>query len=316
MAHEVRHFPEGGRFPEGGLVDRLDKTLSRLFFHLTLPAPLEFALSFPGACFGNPLYCLGVAPVLLASAAKNAQTGDTTARILGSSVLAVSAGVWWRQAWVGSQAKELKDDEGLGALSEAFGITGVLVCPHVTMGVIKLAGCAEGPAALYLTTWLVTQTVVEAIKQFFSRRRPAYVLKEELEEVPRAIKELSEAVKTESQRCLAFPSGDAAGAGAFCATLALAMPGVLSNPDVLLEPKVLAPLLTVTLLSPLGRMYWHAHHLLDVTVGYSCGLGVTLALHKFLKPGWIHVPLAQLCTVLLWDRLKGLKPKALPAERR
>ena len=57
-----------GRFPEGGDVDRLDKSLSRTIFHISLPWVAEMMLTVPGCWFGCPPFAIGVVPVLLAAA--------------------------------------------------------------------------------------------------------------------------------------------------------------------------------------------------------------------------------------------------------
>ena len=68
-----------------------------------------------------------------------------------------------------------------------------------------------------------------------------------------------------------FPSGDAAGAAAF----AVSAFWLSMNPLWLL----CAPL------SAFGRMYFHAHHLLDVSVGVGIGALVTAGLHVAFKRG-------------------------------
>ena len=102
-----------------------------------------------------------------------------------------------------------------------------------------------------------------------------------------------------------FPSGDVV--GATCFALALRR-----GPGACCAPAAAA----CVLLSAFGRMYWQAHHLLDVLVGGALAAGTCQALELLLGGAsaaqWWHLGLAQLLVLVLAKALRAI-PAAPPA---
>ena len=90
-------------------------------------------------------------------------------------------------------------------------------------------------------------------------------------EVRREFRQLQTGLNRNSTAHASFPSGDAAGAAVFAASAFL-----LSGKALWL---LIAPL------ASFGRMYFHAHHLLDVSVGVLIGFVVTVVLNGMFKHG-------------------------------
>lgn len=285
-----------GRFPEGGALDRLDKALSGPIFRLVLPAPAEVALSMPGAWFGCGPYALGLAPLLLAASVGR----DTPKAKLVGLPLAAGIGLWLKKAL--APVEELKRGRGLTHIYIAFYKSPVvsLGTPHMVMGVIHAMGFGGYTRApvLYMSSWFLVQALIEGVKGLVWRRRPTVALRDELDSVHRALPELGHSTRVASQANLSFPSGDAAGAAAFGVALALA------------APELRAPALTVAALSAFGRVYFHCHHLLDVSVGSCIGACVVLLMNRCRDLCWGHVLLAEVFTMAIWMPLQKLKPKA------
>lgn len=88
-----------------------------------------------------------------------------------------------------------------------------------------------------------------------------------------------------------FPSGDSAGA----ATMAVSCMLVTGRWEWAL----------LAVLSAGGRMFFHAHHLLDVLAGCAVGAGCTLGLHAALGDawelcGWRHYACVQAAFLVVW----------------
>ena len=111
-----------------------------------------------------------------------------------------------------------------------------------------------------------------------------------------------------STRHEAFPSGDVASAAAFSATLVLLGGG----------PGMWA----FTVLSALGRIYFHAHHLLDVMVGCLVGAITVFAADKVLPiVHWTAVHAASSVLVFViamraMKKQKGVDSSSGPESRR
>merc|ERR1711972_1066167 len=103
---------------------------------------------------------------------------------------------------------------------------------------------------------------------------------------------------SDAQGNLSFPSGDAAGSAAFAMTLALAV------------PEFRKPACVLAALSAIGRMYFHAHHFLDVAVGELLGVSMVLLMNRctqFGPFGWGHTIVTQAIVALSWKHLQKLK---------
>ena len=137
--------------------------------------------------------------------------------------------------------------------------------------------------AFYICCWGLTQLPIVYIKLIAGRRRPCAVPYRNgtggLDKVKRTVvgKYMSLHLQLGRSAIESFPSGDAAGAGAFGAALVL----ITGNYMWLLA----------TVLGSFGRVYFHAHHLLDVVFGASVGVVVTYSLNSAIPWQtftWMH----------------------------
>ena len=100
-----------------------------------------------------------------------------------------------------------------------------------------------------------------------------------------------------------FPSGDSAGAAAMAVSC------------MLVTGRWQWALLAV--LSAGGRMFFHAHHLMDVVAGCAVGAGCTMGLHAALGGawelcGWRHYACVQAAFLVVWrGALYQAKPPSL-----
>jgi len=278
-----------GRFPEGGTLDRLDKSFSRPFFHCVLPTSFELLLTIPAGWFGCPAYAMGLMPLVMAATAR--QTSRFRALLAG--MVALSGGAWFKLCY-----DSCTQGSGLIKAFTFLSFGRVMVLPHGAMALLSL-GSSEGlsAAALYTSSWFAAQLLAEAFKSLSWRKRPLMALQSELESVQRAVPDFKSLVKHSSQANASFPSGDAAGSAVFCSALVLTTGSYHVPASVLL------------LLTAVGRMYFHCHHLFDVLAGSALGLGVTLTLSRAGRLGWSHVLLLQLCLAGLWKPVQRLKPQ-------
>lgn len=289
-----------GLFPEGGTLDRLDKCLSRPFFRLSLPWPIEVGLTMPGSWFGCPLYSLGFVPVALGALLQDSKrTIHASVPItLASSGLAgigfVGVGYWCKLC-----RDSLQTGKGITTAYTLLSHKWLLLMPNMIMFALSKLGNEAGArvAAHYMSGWFCSQLVIEVCKGLAWRLRPAIVMKDELADVPRAITELTMVVSQPSQANLSFPSGDAAGGAVFAAALYTA------------APQLQGQAIAIAGICALGRMYFHCHHLLDVVVGQCIGAGATILLSRCTKPSWGVMVIAQLFMFGLWKPVQKLKPK-------
>lgn len=287
--------PEGGvgvgRFPEGGLLDRIDKCISRPLQKLWLPAPLEFGFTLPSVWFACPLYGLGVVPLLLAATDPTQERGFR----YGAVLPAATAGfAYW--------FKLCRDSlmTGKGIVRVYILSKGFLFClPNAAMGISKWLGNEPGTRAMsnYLSAWFCTQLIVEVLKGVVWRLRPKAVDAKELAQVRRAFGEIGNLVMLPSQANLSFPSGDAAAGACFAVALKTA------------TPQLWGPAVAAAALSGAGRVFFHCHHVLDVVVGQCIGGGIAWMFSKHTPCNWPQVLLSQLFLVLLWKPVQKLKPK-------
>jgi len=279
------------RFPEGGALDRIDKLASSPVLHATLPWFLECALSVPAAWFGCPVYAILVVPILLG-------TVGLQERAFYASCIALPTALIGGGCWAKLCFDNMAIGEGPRRAYSVFGKPLLIALPQVAMAVLSYAGGpgAAQVAAVYLTSWHLTQALLEALKGLTWRLRPTACMREELGKVPRCITDLTAIVRLDSQANLSFPSGDAAGGAIFATAASLA------------SPPCLVPVAAVALLCALGRVYFHCHHLLDVAVGQAVGVGVTLLLNRCIQASWMSMILSQLCLVGLWPLIQKAKP--------
>ena len=97
-----------------------------------------------------------------------------------------------------------------------------------------------------------------------------------------------------------FPSGDTAGAAAWATTC------------YVITGRVEFAAVAVVAMAAFGRVFFHAHHLLDVFIGGSIGAVVVLTLDRLLGIEtftWWHFLAAHFIFVLSWKRLNKSFPQ-------
>jgi len=281
-----------GRFPEGGVLDRIDKCISRPLQQLSLPVPLEFGFTLPSVWFGCPLYAVGVVPLLVSATAPGQQRGF----LYGAVVPTAAAGF---ALWCKFCRESFLTRKGIWQAYSTIGKVWLLCLPNAAMGISKLVGNEHGTRAMsnYLSAWFCTQLLVEALKGMAWRLRPKAVDAEELAQVQRAFGEIGNLTSLPSQRNSSFPSGDAAGGACFAMAIQSA------------APQLWGTALAAAFLSGAGRIYFHCHHVLDVLVGQCFGGGITWMLSHYGPCNWPQVLLSQLFLMLLWKPVQKLKPR-------
>jgi len=131
---------------------------------------------------------------------------------------------------------------------------------------------AVAACTFYVCAWFYSQLINQSLKNTFWRRRPIASLSVEKGELAHRHFPQFKMRLRELPECLeSFPSGDSAGAGAFGFSAYL----FTGQPLWLL----------VTAAGMFGRVFMHAHHLLDVVLGASIGLACA-ALLNFAIGGW------------------------------
>jgi membrane-associated phospholipid phosphatase len=261
-------MPPASRWPkDGGAIDRLDKLLSAPIFSLQIGLALESICSIPGCFFGMPAFHV-ISPVLVACAVGEcSETSDVAASLFGGTSLLLVA-IWYRvlfpPAGTSGPKKMLYSAPTL-VLAPVWGC--------VLLRLVTTSATARGAAYFHLAAWFLSIIPVLGLKGAARRRRPVVCPKEAvgvsvavaqsrkaLQSIPRMLHEDGNA---------SFPSGDVAGAVSF------AYPLVMCGGSAPLAAACVA-------LSAFGRVYWQAHHLLDVTCGGLISLGACALLEAGL----------------------------------
>ena len=105
-------------------------------------------------------------------------------------------------------------------------------------GIVHDDGLAQGDRGFKLgKVSLQSGQSNEVFKGLAWRLRPVACMQDELDKVPRKLKELTAIVRQPAQANLSFPSGDAAGGAVFATAVTLAAPGLRGRlPGVSLVP--------------------------------------------------------------------------------
>jgi len=232
-------------------VDKADKALSQPIFRLRLPEVVEVALFVPGAWMGLPFAFLGPTPLLLAwlSGKGGPWAGCAAGVSWAVGLVAFGGGLvgWW------GSSKALK-----------FSLVATPLLTAALLPVVEPAGRSIALMGLSCSCLAVLSTL--PAKRALRRKRPIVALVGNLaaQRAP-LLKTYFESLLSENQRLESHPSGDTAVMAANVAVL-------WANQGIS------APLAVVaTLTTAFGRMYFWAHHLLDVAAGGGLGLVVTLA---------------------------------------
>ena len=129
-------------------------------------------------------------------------------------------------------------------------------------------------ACFYTCAWCLAQLLCGLFKARAGRRRPIHALKRELCHVRRRLAPYVCVGLASGRNAIeSFPSGDSAGGGVFAAALWRCARAPVGG----------APLCwAFALAAGFGRMFFHAHHALDVAAGAALGAASTLALDAAL----------------------------------
>jgi membrane-associated phospholipid phosphatase len=232
------------RFPaDGGLIDRWDKALSTVIFHLEIGF-LELPLSTVGMWFGVPVVALVFVPTFLVLVLTAAAESTVFYVFVGFAALFLTSG-WCYCIHEGKIMSLYHVPRNI--------LLFLIVCSHCTCS--TLVPEANSLVSFYHSSYIFTQTFVLALKNVCRRRRPGLALHTQLENRERWIEEINYFGRKGFTMFEAFPSGDTAGS----AVCAYALYRVTEN----------SAYFVLIFLSAFGRMYFWAHHLLDVIVGGS-----------------------------------------------
>ena len=292
------------RFPTSAtsFVVRLDQQLSALLAAATLPRPLEALLFVPAHAFGAPLCSLCTVPCLLGLLVDSPATILTpSARLFVAFAGVLASGVPLLLVRTGAQPASIFHKGrhvGLAALAALLGL--------------RLTSTTGFDAAcLYVVGWLHTTVLLFTMKGYYARPRPACNASGTVENnvngnadncSPAPLGILRRAYEERRARWPAvvtphtqlpnalhsFPSMDAAAAGCFAGALlasTIAYPAGDAAEGARVADRVrLAFSFGVCALASYGRVYFLAHHLIDVAVGTMIGAGLTGGLGCLVPP--------------------------------
>mmetsp|Transcript_15891 Transcript_15891/g.25827 ORF Transcript_15891/g.25827 Transcript_15891/m.25827 type:complete len:319 (+) Transcript_15891:58-1014(+) len=283
---------------QGGIADSLDKRISRPLFHTSLPIGAELFLSIPSMWFGCIPFALGIVPVVIVIMVSDEQ--PVIVRVLAKTTLIIHC-LWWARI----TGESTRDGSGF---AKAYNAPSHVMrwAPHAVMA-FAMFGDQVGvqAVALYYCSWFLTQLCCETVKIYFQRARPAVALASELDAVGRALPEVAALVRKPSQAYMAFPSSDAAGSAVFAVSLVASATSYVTREAIVLA-------VIAVLLVGFGRVYFHAHHVLDIIGGYLIGSACTAFVIFATHPGcsWVIVVVSQVMTLVLWPTLptyEGMK---------
>mmetsp|Transcript_4582 Transcript_4582/g.8565 ORF Transcript_4582/g.8565 Transcript_4582/m.8565 type:complete len:296 (-) Transcript_4582:404-1291(-) len=277
------------------------KKMSRPVFHTSL-GPLEYLLSVPGTWFGIPLFATSLGTILVGALACTEKHTEDACRIQSLAALLCTFAMWY---WFNCcyESKNMKTDDLSGGIMKAylplkgkFSVPLLILVPHLAIWAISIieshSSRAKSAGCFFLCAWVLSNLLCECLKTMFHRLRPAAALQKELSVIPRELPQLQVMLRVRSRNS-SFPSGDSAGAAAFYTTCFL-----------ITGQKQLA---AYAVLSAFGRMYFHAHHLVDVVTGLILGYVVTLTLNTCLGGiegiTWWHFNAAQLIFLVVWRQM-------------
>lgn len=253
-----------GLWREGSWLDAVDKRISSLVFGLRLPALLELLLAVPGAFMGFPHAFLGPTPLALAWLASSGPATflrNMAAVSLAGGLIGFFGGLMgtfdFRQA-----------TKVMLLAMPAFAIW-ALFRPGVE-------AAARNVGLLSITAAALAVAVCIPLKAVANRLRPAVSLKLVFKAKDTRLPMLLRYIKAMcagGQANESLPSSDAAVMAANATLLCMAW----AYPEP--WPQRLA--LCFVALCCLGRMYFWAHHLLDVACGSAVGYALVLGLRSY-----------------------------------
>lgn len=281
---------EYGWWVHGSVLERMDQFVSMSVFTLELGYFVELVLLAPATWFGLPHSAFTLS--LLASWWFHAQQAeDLDARhhvqaLLGGteqhwatdSLLALGLTSWESLClaglsvvlitlWAAFFYINLVRDH----IDKVFLLTRKLFLP-ITLVSLSLARCnfesGGRVTVFFVTCWIIAQILNQTIKVRAARRRPLVVeeIEPRLSKVRRHFPSVKAMLSRGETSRESFPSGDTVGAACFSCVLYI----------------IKAPTWTygLGLVTAFGRMYFHAHHFLDVSIGYVIGWMVPWGLNQ------------------------------------
>ncbi|GBG32356.1 Hypothetical Protein FCC1311_085812 [Hondaea fermentalgiana] len=292
-----------GWWPQNGALDAFDAKISLPIMTLDLGEAAEWAIAIPGTWFGMPPMAWGPLPLLVAGFAA---LHDPK----------VSSEMLWR--WFGFICAPFT----LGLLAFfvyyvrrgnakiIYIITKYILIPFsVGMPLVATYGLGERSGhivSLTLCSWILTEAVCHILKITARRMRPVVCLTDKIKDVPRALSCIQHVVTAGETAFESFPSGDAAGAIVFSVILAHLGAGPASWLCVLL--------------SAFGRVFLHAHHIIDVTVGSLIGYFCTnylIGVYGFQEGlGPIHTAISMITFIAFHTFCRKYFTFNIPAEFR
>jgi len=279
-----------GFWREGDSIDQYDKATSRPVFHCTVPIALESLLTIAGTFFGATTASLGLVPIWIVVAAEDCvHHAIPTSYSIYAAVASVVVLVIHTLVTLEMLTREAMWKPGL-----PFLIVNVFMAYRLQVGWRGLY--------MYLWAWGAVQLLCHVIKLLVSRRRPCAVLRGELTKVPRRFR-LADHLREGKAAIHSFPSGDVAGAGVFGAIMAL-----ITGQSAWL---------VIVAVTGFGRMYFHAHHLLDVVVGAGLGIGIVCLVDRLLSSwdgfGVYHFVSILVVSAVGWPLTNKIQP-SLPED--
>jgi len=277
-----------GLWNESWTLNRIDRALSAPIFHLELGLIFEVLLSYPGTFFGGPITGVGVGGLVICALATFEGGAEADSFAAAACLAVVLGGLWWAHLLRVSLAKSPDDyDQGgvVDLYSAGFAVKRIvlvfLFSPHVFLLLVQLFPHSDvvakerrvASAVFYMSVWFASVAVCDGLKRSVRRMRPCFTLAEELRQVKRHVKQIQHMLCKKDNSHASFPSGDAAGAGAF------AFCGLLfTSGDSWLHASPTSTglgCLACGFLASFGRVFFHAHHVVDVTMGLLIALTMT-----------------------------------------
>lgn len=249
----VRFLAAMGLWIEDCALDRLDKALSKPVFNLKFPGILELLLSLPGAFMGFPHAWMGPTPLVLAWIAAGCHLDE----LLVTAVVLLSVAAFGFYGFLHDKVRFL-------AILQAV----VFCMPWVTFLVLARPGVSSLAATtgcLSFTASSLTDALFVPMKAACHRKRPCAALgyHEHMHSMRCAHVPYIKSMCTRGQALDSLPSSDS---GVMAANAVL-LAGLLRHGCVLAPVGFL-------IACGFGRMYFWAHHLLDVSCGALVGAAV------------------------------------------
>jgi len=271
-------------FPiDGGYLDRIDKWFSNCFFTCSIGTFFEIPLSVLGTWFGVPVTSLLLQPMIIVVIAdyNNNDTNNNYYHYWGGSILFASLTIicfgMYLIYWFTLLYSPTRNSASIFDLLGTKYLIGCVFIVQIVSRILlpsssKASTSASASLGSYhLCLYLLSQIVALQLKTLAHRKRPGLCdsLQSELKKVRRHFPELTYMNASGYAVFESFPSADAAGAMIFSCALSLA---IKNNDDDDDDDNSSAAATSnwvyiFVIITSFGRMYYWAHHLLDVLVG-------------------------------------------------